>query len=398
MAATVSSTSAWAKPGAWALDSEEHEEELKLQKQQDDEKKAYGFRGSAEPEPLADFPSLSTAVASKPKKKKGQTLSLAEFATTTSFSSKSSSAAQSQGLTPEELLVLPTGPRQRTAEELDRSRLGGGFKNYGGGNRYGNNEDSGNPRWGSRVSDENKRGGGFRDLNRDNGPSRADEVDDWGAMKKSSSGLGFERRERGWFGNSQTRADESDNWVSNKPPSFGGFEGRRERSGFGFDGHRERRSAFDSYNRDSSNGVDSDNWMKKKEESNGNGSNGGSVSARPKLVLQPRTLPVNNGSNGSNESASVVKPKGSNPFGEARPREEVLAEKGQDWKKIDEQLESVKIADVRTPKKSFGSGNGRGNLPESLTERSWRKPDSVDSRPQSSGSAEKVEDEPVEDN
>jgi hypothetical protein len=34
--------------------------------------------------------------------------------------------------------------------------------------------------------------------------------------------------------------------------------------------------------------------------------------------------------------------RGSNPFGEARPREDVLAEKGQDPRKIDEQLEAMK--------------------------------------------------------
>ncbi|KAK6927096.1 Plant specific eukaryotic initiation factor 4B [Dillenia turbinata] len=105
MAATVSSTSARGKPGAWAPVSEEHEEGTQLQKHQDEEKKAYGFGGSAETEPLADFPSLSTAVvAGAKKKKKGQTLSLAEFTTTASFSAKSSSASQSQGLTPEEFV------------------------------------------------------------------------------------------------------------------------------------------------------------------------------------------------------------------------------------------------------------------------------------------------------
>lgn len=61
MAATVS---AWAKPGAWALDSEEHEEELRHQKEEDN---------------TAAFPSLAAAAATKSKKKKGQTLSLAEF-------------------------------------------------------------------------------------------------------------------------------------------------------------------------------------------------------------------------------------------------------------------------------------------------------------------------------
>ncbi|RYR34533.1 hypothetical protein Ahy_A10g049480 [Arachis hypogaea] len=58
-------------------------------------------------------------------------------------------------------------------------------------------------------------------------------------------------------------------------------------------------------------------------------------------------MPVNNesqeGVGNGNSNDNVVKPKGPSPFGEARPREEVLAEKGHDWKKIDEQLESMKI-------------------------------------------------------
>jgi len=99
--------------------------------------------------------------------------------------------------------------------------------------------------------------------------------------------------------------------------------------------------------------------------------------------LQPRTAPVSNenqdvvvtnGGGGGVVSANVAKPKGANPFGEARPREQVLAEKGQDWKKIDEQLESTKIKETAVVegfgKRGFGSGNGRG---EDRSERSWRK-------------------------
>ena len=85
---------------------------------------------------------------------------------------------------------------------------------------------------------------------------------------------------------------------------------------------------------------------------------------------------------------NMGKPKGVNPFGEARPREQVLAEKGQDWKKIDEQLESVKIKEASGGdgfgKRGFGSSNGgggRATLPESRTERSWRKPQFDDDRP-----------------
>ncbi|KAK9287360.1 hypothetical protein L1049_015777 [Liquidambar formosana] len=399
MAATVSP---WAKPGAWALDSEEHEAELLQHKAEEDD--SYSRR---EPEPrAADFPSLSVAAATKPKKKKGQTLSLAEFS---SFSSAKTAfqPSHSRGVTHEDLMSLPTGPRQRTAEELDRTRLGGGFRSYGSndrGGRYSNGDDSSNSRWGSsRVSDETRKQGGFgRDSSRESAPSRADEIDDWGAAKKSMVGNGFERKERGggggFFDSSQSKADESDNWVSNK--SFVPSEGRRfAGAGGGFDRERRGGGGFESLT--NGGGADSESWGKKKEDGSGigigigSGSSGGG-SGRPRLNLQPRTLPVSNGQQ-QEGSGAVAKPKGSNPFGEARPREEVLAEKGQDWKKIDEQLESAKIKEVGSGgspdgpsfvKRSFGSGNGRASLPETRTERSWRKPDSVDVRPPSAEKSE----------
>ena len=90
--------------------------------------------------------------------------------------------------------------------------------------------------------------------------------------------------------------------------------------------------------------ADPESWGRKREESGGN---------RPRLNLQPRTLPVNE--EGSN---SAVKSKGSsNPFGEARPREEVLKDKAQDIKQIEERLEGVSVDSA-----------------ESV----WRKPGSVD--------------------
>ncbi|GMP37627.1 hypothetical protein CsSME_00009220 [Camellia sinensis var. sinensis] len=93
-------------------------------------------------------------------------------------------------------MSLPTGPRQRTAEELDRSKLGGGFRSYGYDRNRG--EEGSNSRWGSsRVSDESRRqgGGGFnRDSSKELAPSRADEVDDWGSTKRSVSSNGFEKR------------------------------------------------------------------------------------------------------------------------------------------------------------------------------------------------------------
>ncbi|KAH0670682.1 hypothetical protein KY290_026256 [Solanum tuberosum] len=70
--------------------------------------------------------------------------------------------------------MLPTSPRERTAEELGQSRLGGGFRLYG----------------------YDRQGGFRRDTDREIAPSRADETDDWGAAKKTSAGNGFERRGR----------------------------------------------------------------------------------------------------------------------------------------------------------------------------------------------------------
>ncbi|KAE9616450.1 putative plant specific eukaryotic initiation factor 4B [Lupinus albus] len=369
MAATVS---AWSKPGAWALDSEENEAQL------------------LQPQPaqstVSDFPSLAVAAATKPKKKKPQTLSLSEF-----------TAKSDQDLN---LLSLPTAPRQRTAEELerDRSHLGGGFRSYGdrpGRNSASGGDDGSNSRWGSsRVSDEPRRNGSFgsRDSNRDFAPSRADETDNWGAAKKSSIGNGFERRERdrGGFFDSQSRADESDRWVSNKSV----VEGRRFGSnGGGFE--RERKVGFGF---GTSGAADSDNWNKKKVEVNGGSERPGSGNGgggRPRLVLQPRSMLVSNESSPDGGNVNVAKPKGANPFGEARPREQVLAEKGQDWKKIDGQLESVKIKET-VEKSDGGFGKkGFGSSPEDRTEKSWRKALLDDPRPKST---EKVEDEHIEEN
>ncbi|PSS21728.1 Eukaryotic translation initiation factor 4B3 like [Actinidia chinensis var. chinensis] len=404
MAATV--TSAWAKPGAWALDSEEHEAEL-LQQHQDVSFPKISSSRAVNGGGAADFPSLAAVASTKTKKKKPQPMSLSEFV-------NPAQPVKPKGLTPEDLMTLPTGPRERTAEELDRSRLGGGFRSYGT-----RGDESSNSRWGtSRGSDEPRRQGGFgRDSSRELAPSRADDVDDW-AAKKLVSGNSFERRERaergergGFFG-SESRADDSDSWVSNKSfvPSEGRrFEGIRERrvgfesnggadsqnwvrkkeeegrrivanGGGAFDSLRERRSGSDS----TSNGADSEAWGKKREEGSGSG-------GRPRLNLRPRTLPVGNGQ--QNGSVTPPKLKGSNPFGDARPREVVLKEKGQDWKELDEKLESMKIKEVTDGpafgKRSFGSGNGRATTPEGRAEWSWRKPDSADANP---SSVDKVED------
>ncbi|XP_024962212.1 eukaryotic translation initiation factor 4B3 [Cynara cardunculus var. scolymus] len=377
MAATV--TSAWAKPGAWALDSEEHEEELKQ------EQTPAPSNGRATAAAMSDFPDLMTAAATKTKKKKGQTLSLSEFVTGSTNKPTGQTYQAAKGLTAEDMMMLPTGPRQRTAEELDRTRLGGGFRSYGD-----RNNESSNSRWGSGRTN----GGGDegrKSTREPLGPSRADEIDDWGAAKKSTTG--FDRRERGggFFEGSHSRADESNSWGSNKSytPSEGrrnggfdrerrmGFEssgdadtsdnwGKKKEVRFGgggggaFDSLRERRGGNDS--------SDSDNWGKKREEVSVGGGGG-----RPKLNLQPRKIPVADG-----ESVVAVKPtKGSNPFGDARPREQVLKEKGEDWKEMDEKLEAMKIKDLGSGDR-LKRGIGRPRSNEDSTERNWRKNQAVD--------------------
>ncbi|KAK8693951.1 hypothetical protein V6N13_071517 [Hibiscus sabdariffa] len=108
MAATV--LSLWGKPDAWVLDAEEHEVELQQQ-----------ARIDSSTQKLVDFPSLSAVTSSKTKKK-AQTFSLAEFA-----AYGSAKPSEPTRLTHQEALALPTGPRQRAPEELDRNHPGDGF-------------------------------------------------------------------------------------------------------------------------------------------------------------------------------------------------------------------------------------------------------------------------------
>ncbi|KAI3863625.1 hypothetical protein MKX03_031676 [Papaver bracteatum] len=415
----TTTVSAWSKPGAWALEAEENDAAEELIQQQEKEKEKeksklfkFSHQHKEEQQPLADFPSLSAAVATKTKKKKPQPVSLSEFQTGSSIN-KNSSSQPAKGLTTDELRSLPTGPRERTAEELERDsgRLGGGFRSYGGsdesrgrsGGGFRDREttrDSGPSRadesgdWGSKKSiggggpferrERGSGGGGFFDSQ-----SRADEIDDWGAAKRSAGAPSFERRERGaggGFPDTGSRADESDSWVTNKSRVSSMAPPRRVGGGF----ERERRDGF-GFQKENSNGggPDSDTWGKKREEvSSPTGmGNGG----RPKLVLKPRTLSP---TNGEEQPASMTKTKGSNPFGDARPREEILESKGQDWKKMDEQFDSIKIKENGSNgtgptdgsssfgKKSFGNGNG------SETERSWRKPGSRDVSPPPSAEVE----------
>lgn len=310
--------------GAWAADTEREEAEQRL--------------AAVEPKKDDDaFPSLTEAVTAKPKKKnKGQTLSLAELQSgrPVGHGGRSKGFTENKGLTTEEMLALPTGPRDRTGEESEYGGggLGGGFRDYGR-NRdrgaFGSGRDEGRKGYGG--FDEERRGGGDRDM-----PSRADEVDNWGSAKKSlppmsSSGSSFERRRydgdrfeggsRGFDGGSRgfdggSRADEVDNWGSGKsfvpsaPPD-------RKSMGFG-----------SSY----SPASDSDRWGGNRSSFRESNRDDDRLGERPRLVLNPPRAAASPALSPvvDSDASKTTKPS---PFGSARPREEVLAEKNPEWRK-----------------------------------------------------------------
>lgn len=284
---------AWGGVGAWALDAERAEAEERDQ--------IPTTTTTPTPDSSQNFPSLREAVSTGGKsKKKKQTFSLAEFNT----------SASNKGPSHEELLRLPTGPRERSADELDRSRLGGGFRNYGG--------DGGFRR---RDGDDESRRGQSRAPEFDQ-PSRADEVDNWARDKKSFTPSISDSGRRDRYGSlgsgggggdgGSSRADETDDWSRSKKP---------------ISSSTSRYSGFGSGFRESAGSSDSDRWAR------GVGLPQNGVRERQRLVLDPPKK-----AEGSTPTAEVMRSRPS-PFGAARPREEVLKEKGLDWRKVDTEIE-----------------------------------------------------------
>lgn len=286
----------WGNIGAWAADSEAAEAE---------EREAAMVAAAAESQ---NFPSLKEAVNAKPKKNKK--MSLSEFARS-GYASGGGAAAAYPRLTPDEMLRLPTGPKERSAEEMQSNRLGGGFSSY---DRSGRSRDrdggSGDGSWGAgRRSyggfDDDRRAPNSRVSELDQ-PSRADEVDNWASVKKSLPSLDSGRQNRygggggGGFGGA-SKADGVDNWAVGKKPLAARSSGYRD-----------------------SGGVEPDRWSRGAPRD----------IERPRLVLDP---PRGDGPVSEAPPAKTNKP---NPFGAARPREEVLAEKGLDWKKLDSEIEA----------------------------------------------------------
>ncbi|XP_013599618.1 PREDICTED: keratin, type II cytoskeletal 3-like isoform X2 [Brassica oleracea var. oleracea] len=280
------------------------------------------------------FPSLKEAASStKSKKKKKMTLS--EFT--------KGAGSGSVGLTREQMIQLPTGPRQRSEDEMQR---GGGGIGGGGMSRGG---DDSNGSWGGGGG---RRGyGGFEDDQRGSSRvsefpqvSRADEVDDWGKGKKSVAT--FDQGRQGRFGGlggsggggsyggggGLSKADEVDNWGAGKSHSS-----------------LTKSSTFGS-------GSEPDRWAR-------GVSSGGVQEERRRLVLEPRKVVV--GDSGVSESQTDAKASKPSPFGAARPREQVLAEKGLDWKKLDSDIEAKK-GSSQTSAHSSRPSSSQSNRSESL--------------------------------
>lgn len=301
--------------GAWAAEAERAEAE---EKEAAAAAAAAGSKADSQ-----SFPSLKDAVKEKPKKKK---MTLSEFATMGTYSAPGggSRGASQSGLTPNEMMMLPSGPRERSAEEMQYGgRIGGGFQSYG---RTGPSQ--GRPRdredsegsWGAGRRqyggfDEERRGPPSRSSDFDQ-PSRADEVDNWAMGKKSLPAFDSGRQNRygglGTGGGGLSKADEADNWMAGKKPIA------------------PRSSSFGSGFRTAPEG---DRWSRGVDVGAA-AAPGGFQEERRKLVFDPRRAEVS-------EQVAVKTNKG-NPFGAARPREEVLAEKGLDWKKLDSEIEAKK--------------------------------------------------------
>ncbi|OVA20823.1 Plant specific eukaryotic initiation factor 4B [Macleaya cordata] len=313
----------WGGIGAWAAEAERAEAEEK--------ERQISYAANSQTGESQSFPSLKEAATAKPKKKK-TTMTLSEFTVGTYVGpggARRDLSSESKGLTTEEMLRLPTGPKERSPEEMEVGRLGGGFRSYGtsgsGPGRTRERNDSGDGSWGGGRRSY----GGFDDERRTpssrvsdyDQPSRADEVDNWAMGKKSLPSMDSGRQNRydslgsgGRGGGGGSRADEIDNWATGKKSLP-----VRSSSNFG--------SGFQD-----------------------------SPQERPRLVLNPPSSDL-----AQNEPVKSTRPS---PFGAARPREEILAEKGLDWRKQESEIENKKTSRP-TSSHSSRPPSAHSNRPES---------------------------------
>lgn len=345
-------TKPWGRVGTWAAAVEA-----------EDEIQANSPHLAAESQ---SFPSLKEAVATKPQKKKKNTMTLAELHTGTNVGQGARGLTGTSGLTTDEILRLPTGPRERSAEEMEFSK--GGFRTFSRpqgppGGRMDGGSGSGDRRdrdssWGG--AGRRSYGGGFDDERRSappresDLPSRADEDDNWAMGKKSAPPMDFGRggdtggrgdRDRYSALGGGSRADEVDNWAMGKKP----IPVRSPTSGFG--------SSFRDRDREPL-GPEPDRWARTGPLPSRDADYPPSRE-RTRLVLNPPT-----GDGSLNESAKSTRPS---PFGAARPREEILAEKGFDYKKLDSEIDTKKTTSRPTSAQSTRPSSAHSNQPENTS-------------------------------
>ncbi|CAL1395325.1 unnamed protein product [Linum trigynum] len=313
----------WGNIGTWAAEAEREEEEMEAAAA------ASSVAAAAAPADAQSFPSLRESVTAKPKKKK---MTLNEFYSVSSATLNR--PVQSKGLTPDEMLRLPTGPRERDPEEMQYGTRG--FSSYGrsGGPPPGRGRDDFNDggSWGAGGAGRRQYGGDYDDERRGppsrvsdfDQPSRADEVDNWAMGKKALPSMDSGRQSRyGSLGSGDggmggaSRADEVDNWASGKKPAAAPSRSSNFGSGF------------------RTSGPEPDRWTR------GEGIRELEATERPKLILNPPKTDVTAVTEPLTEAIKTNKP---NPFGAARPREQVLAEKGLDWRKLETDIESKKTS------------------------------------------------------
>ena len=282
----------------------------------------------------SEFPSLGAA---KEKKKKKQTMSLADFQSTGSGGRSSSFGRLPSGPSSRvDMMSLPTGPRARVeGEEGDDVGMGGAFRGYGG------DRDGGRGRYGDRDDERRER---REDMMQ---PSRADEASDWGAERKfvpSDGGRrggfgggggyreggyggrdgGYGGRDGGYGGRDggygsrdgldrmdrpPSRADTEDRWGRAPLPA-----GREDRRG-GFGDRMDRDRGDRGFAPRESRADTEDRWGR----APGPVAGGDDGRERPRLKLKPRTKPV--------EEVGADAPKGDKAiFGEAKPVDQVAKE------------------------------------------------------------------------
>eukprot|EP00210_Caulerpa_lentillifera_P003819 g3647.t2 len=306
----------------------------------------------------ASFPTLGQASKTRMKKKGNQPMSLSQFMTQDSDTTNTfhqSRPARPQTNT-EILMSLPKQPKQRDPNEEPQQRWGGKSEHSTSSN------DSNSASFllsflkgGGFVRDERMRRVPQRD--EEFMPSRADESSDWGTDKRSTfpsqgNPRNYDRPHS--RGSSRGYDDGGDSWSANRYHSGGGGGGGHRSSGFGnfHDHDRDRRQGYGFHSGPgtgsySTNRWQDDRWSQPTPHQSTN-------SERKRLVIDKRTKPLD-----PNQGQETIRPKQkSNPFGEARPREEVLKERGVDVASSDVFSSRSDICSEQDFKSQSGSPGG----------------------------------------